>query len=116
MRFARAVAALLLTAFADVASAQGAPHGPEGYRNNYPHPGRESFWAWQWERIRERLPKAPPEGWNLPAVKTNPASLRSPETNPSVTWVGHATMLVRLGAQNLLFDPDFPERASPVHF
>src|SRR5205823_8565517 len=116
MRFAYAAAALRLTAFAGVASGQGAPHGPEGYRNNYPHPGRESFWAWQWERIREWLPKAPPVGWKLPAVKTNPAALRLPETNPSVTWVGHATMLVRLGGQNILYDTVFAERASPVNF
>jgi N-acyl-phosphatidylethanolamine-hydrolysing phospholipase D len=33
-----------------------------------------------------------------------------------VTWIGHATMLVRLAGQNLLFDPNFADRASPVGF
>ena len=110
-----AVAVTLLASFG-AAFAQGAPHGPDGYRNNYPHGGRESFWAWQWERLREGLPKPPPGGWNLPAVKTDPATLSSPDTNPSVTWIGHATMLVRLAGKNILFDPIFAERASPLAF
>jgi L-ascorbate metabolism protein UlaG (beta-lactamase superfamily) len=33
-----------------------------------------------------------------------------------VTWIGHATILVRLGGTNVLFDPVFSERASPVSF
>ena len=110
-----AVAVMLLASFG-AAFSQGAPHGPDGYRNNYPHGGRESFWAWQWERLREGLPKPPPGGWNLPAVKTDPATLSSPDTNPSVTWIGHATMLVRLAGKNILFDPIFAERASPLAF
>ena len=116
MGHTRAAVALVLAGFAGLVSGQGAPHGPDGYRNNYPHGGRESFWAWQWERMRDGLPKAPSEGWNLPAVKTDPATLRSPETNPSVTWIGHATMFVRLAGKNILFDPIFAGRASPFAF
>ena len=112
----RTSAALILAAIAGAAFAQGAPHGPDGYRNNYPHAGRESFWAWQWERMRDGLPKPPPGGWNLPAVKTDPAALASPDVNPSVTWIGHATMFVRLAGKNILFDPVFAERASPFAF
>ena len=115
LTLARAVA-LFAVSVAGLAAAQPAPQGPDGYRNNYPHGGRESFWAWQWERLREGLPKPPPGGWNLPAVKTDPATLSSPDTNPSVTWIGHATMLVRLAGRNILFDPIFSERASPVGF
>ncbi len=116
MRFLHACATVVLAAVTTVASAQSAPAGPDGFRNNYPHGGRESFWAWQWERLRDGLPKPPPGGWNLPAVKTDAAALRSPTTNPSVTWVGHATMLVRIAGRNVLFDPIFSERASPVAF
>ena len=66
--------------------------------------------------MRDGLPQPPPGGWNLPAVRTDPVALKSPEANPSVTWVGHATMLVRLAGRNILFDPIFSERASPVAF
>ena len=111
------VCALLLALASGVATAQGAPHGRDGYRNNYPHADKESFWAWKLEQWRNDLPpKAPPGGWNIPYVKMDPATLNAPEANPSVTWVGHATMLVRLAGKNILFDPVFSERASPFTF
>ena len=34
--------------------------------------------------------------------------------NPSVTWIGHATFLVRMDGVTFLTDPIFSERASPV--
>jgi len=40
----------------------------------------------------------------------------SPALNPSVTWIGHATVLVRVGGLNVLTDPQFSARASPVSF
>lgn len=36
--------------------------------------------------------------------------------NPSLTWIGHATMLVRMDAASFLTDPVFSERASPLPF
>ena len=36
--------------------------------------------------------------------------------NPSVTWIGHSTMLVRMDGVTFLTDPIFSERASPVAF
>ena len=36
--------------------------------------------------------------------------------NPAVTWIGHATVLLRLGGATVLTDPIFSERASPVGF
>src|SRR5262249_32269151 len=36
--------------------------------------------------------------------------------NPSVTWIGHATLLVRMDGVTSLTDPIFSERASPVGF
>ena len=35
---------------------------------------------------------------------------------PAVTWVGHATMLVQADGLNILTDPVFSNRASPVQF
>jgi len=34
--------------------------------------------------------------------------------NPSITWVGHATVLVQINGVNILTDPQWSERASPV--
>ncbi|MDX2169472.1 MAG: MBL fold metallo-hydrolase [Deltaproteobacteria bacterium] len=36
--------------------------------------------------------------------------------NPSVTWIGHSTFLVRMDGVSFLTDPIFSERASPVSF
>ncbi len=49
-------------------------------------------------------------------MKTDPESLRAPAGNPSMTWIGHATVLLRLAGRTVLFDPIFSERASPVAF
>lgn len=111
-----ALSAAVLAAALGPAQAQPAPRGPDGYRNNYPHADKGSLLAWQWERLRNGVPKAPPGGWAIPAQKTDPALLRAADTNPSVTWIGHASMLVRLAGKNMLFDPVFSPRASPLGF
>lgn len=36
--------------------------------------------------------------------------------NPSITWIGHATFLVRMDGVTFLTDPIFSDRASPVSF
>ena len=82
MRLLLSCAAVLLAAGASLASAQPAPRGPDGFANNYPHPEKESFWSWQWERMRDGLPKPPPGGWNRPAVRTDPVALGAAEANP----------------------------------
>jgi N-acyl-phosphatidylethanolamine-hydrolysing phospholipase D len=40
----------------------------------------------------------------------------NPSLAPSVTWIGHATFLVRMDGVTFLTDPMFSERASPVSF
>lgn len=46
-------------------------------------------------------------------VAFDPAALQH---NPSVTWIGHSTFLVRMDGVTFLTDPIFSERASPVGF
>ena len=122
-RYLRSSIAATLVAFLGAAGslpamvkAEGALGSGEGFQNNYPHAPKASFWAWQWERLLNGLPKPPAEGWKLPAVKTDPALLRSASANPSATWIGHATVLLRIAGMNVLFDPNFSQRASPVSF
>src|SRR5690349_21371428 len=46
-----------------------------------------------------------------PVVPYDPAALAE---NPSVTWIGHATFLVRMDGVTFLTDPMFSKRASPL--
>jgi N-acyl-phosphatidylethanolamine-hydrolysing phospholipase D len=41
---------------------------------------------------------------------------RAPDMLPAVTWIGHATALVQASGLNVLTDPIFSQRASPLRF
>jgi N-acyl-phosphatidylethanolamine-hydrolysing phospholipase D len=50
----------------------------------------------------------------VPREANDGAALRANGADPTVTWIGHATMLVQLQGTNLLTDPHWGARASPV--
>jgi N-acyl-phosphatidylethanolamine-hydrolysing phospholipase D len=69
----------------------------------------------------ERMLRKTIEGWpargETPKVLRNDgAELRANGTTPTITWIGHATLLVQLAGVNVLTDPIWGERASPVSF
>jgi L-ascorbate metabolism protein UlaG (beta-lactamase superfamily) len=98
-------------------SAAAAVQADDGtFRNNYPHAGKESFWAWKWEQVRNGVPEPPPGGWQIPHMRTDAAALRANTSQPTATWIGHAAFLLQLAGMNILVDPHFSERASPVQF
>jgi L-ascorbate metabolism protein UlaG (beta-lactamase superfamily) len=90
-------------------------HTIDGFQNNYPHGPNESFWAWKWDQLRNGVPEVPPGGWKIPSMKTDSQLLRH-SAGPSATWIGHASVLFQLAGMNVLVDPQFSERASPVAF
>ena len=93
-------------------------HTPEGFRNNYIDrlTNEGGFWKWQWERLRAGVPPPPANGYAFPRVTPDAAWLRSNRGEPAATWIGHATVLLQMGGLNILTDPHFSERASPVSF
>ncbi len=87
----------------------------EGFRNNYlAEPIGAGFLKWQWERWRDGLPKPPANGYAFPFERPDIAWLQQNRSQPSATWIGHATVLLQVGGLNILTDPIFSERASPV--
>jgi len=80
------------------------------FRNNYPHAEKGGFWRWKWHQLRDGVPRNPPEGYRFDTAQPDLVA------NPSVTWVGHATVLLRIGGLSILTDPHFSDRASPVAF
>jgi len=83
------------------------------FRNTYAHsnPSLRDFARWLLTR------KLPAERALPQRIAVNdPASLRANRTEPQITWVGHSTFLIQLEGRNLLTDPIFTDRASPVYF
>jgi len=102
-----------------------AHHRPDGFVNRYGPAGGKplaEFLRWQRDRLRDGLPQAPSEsvaGYaGFPVVRPDLALLHANRRGDriTVTWIGHATLFVQIGGRNLLFDPVFSERASPVSF
>ncbi len=97
-------------------------HADQGFQNNYLSFEPKSVWTlmqWQLGALRDGLPKPPQQP--TPTVAPDLAFIHAnakagAAMQPAVTWVGHATTLVQLGGINVLTDPIFSERASPVSF
>ena len=97
-------------------------HRADGFQNNYIEFERKSLMdllSWRWQSARQGLPRAPARP--IPTVRPDLAFLRSNAAagsamQPAVTWIGHATVLAQLGGINLLTDPIFSERASPMQW
>src|SRR3954470_6907761 len=93
-----------------------APRTAHGFRNTYPHPEKAGFWKWKWEQWREGLPHKPAGGYHFETARPDLAFLRANRRETSVTWIGHSTVLLQTAGVNVLTDPQFSERASPVQF
>lgn len=92
---------------APAAAARPAHHTAEGFRNRDGSTIDKSQWeVWRWQLSRQDPPRPQPP---LPVVAPD---LQAPE--PNITWIGHSTVLARLGGLAVLTDPQFSERASPV--
>src|SRR5215475_12779392 len=107
-------------------SAEPAPGGPShpavpawhlahGFRNlspTYDYPMGERVKR----LLRGSLLGYPARG-PIPALVSNDgAALRANGTHPTLTWIGHATFLLQLDGVNILTDPHWGERASPLRF
>ena len=94
-------------------------HTPTGFKNNYldkvDHPFGELL-KWQWEAFRDGLPKPPAVPTPTVVAELSRIQAHSVQTAPQITWIGHASMLVQASGLNVLTDPVFSDRASPVQF
>jgi len=92
-------------------------HTAHGYRNPWPDAeprGLRDVLRWAWQRRRQTRAPNPPPG-SFPIAYPTFAT-RGSEGMLSATWIGHATVLLQLGRINVLTDPMWSERASPVSF
>ena len=104
-----------------------AHHTPGGFRNTHlasVSRGFTDLLRWRWNALREDLPPPPLQPTPVrapdlallqgygPAWQQQGPGGQAPA--PTVTWIGHATALVQAGGLQVLTDPVFSERASPV--
>lgn len=96
-------------------------HTPHGFRNNYVLTVTKSLGEvlrWQFQRLRAGLPPKPTvatpcERPDLDFIHANSVAATM---IPAVTWIGHASALMQADGLNVLTDPIFSRRASPVGF
>ncbi|MEA2766783.1 MAG: hypothetical protein QOK07_3187 [Gemmatimonadaceae bacterium] len=97
-----------------------AHHRPGGgFRNPWPGAqmhGLLDFLKWSLIERRRNPPRPDPD----PTVFTRAApSYVVPRAAPdlfTITWIGHTSFLIQIGGLNVLTDPIWSERASPVRF
>ena len=84
----------------------------DGFRNNYvgERSGFGDVLKWQWQRFWhvEVTPIA------FPLAANDPEYLRHNRTEPTLTWIGHASFLLQFDGLNILTDPHMSQRASPL--
>ena len=118
-RAAALVPLLCLVACASAASdpVPGQPlhHVQGGFRNLDPAFSRPSGWA-RWTFIIRRGWQSitAPRHFDAPRVANDGAALRAPSPPPSITWIGHATLLVQVDGLSVLTDPQWNDRAGPT--
>lgn len=92
------------------------------HQNNYVEfqpKGLATLMRWKLEALRQGLPRPP-----LTPTPTVSPDLDFLRTNaragsamvPAITWIGHGTVLAQMGGLNVLTDPIFSERASPLSY
>ena len=92
------------------------------FQDNYVEfepPGPGAILKWRIDAFRDGLPKdaltpTPRIAPDLAFLRAN--AVAGPAMEPAVTWIGHASTLVQSGGVNVLTDPIFSERASPLAF
>ena len=102
------------------APAAPAHHRPGGgFRNPWTDGERHGFgrflkWVLVDRLTTRRLPDPPASAF--PRMTPDFASPRAPRDRLTLTWVGHSTFLLQVGGWNILTDPVWGSRASPVRF
>ncbi len=92
-----------------------AHHVEGGFKNPNPDFSRPDGWTrWTFFATRVWGSFVSPRHFAAPRVANDGRALRGGSPEPTVTWVGHATLLIQLEGLNILTDPHWGERASPL--
>ncbi|MCF7797984.1 MAG: MBL fold metallo-hydrolase [Lentisphaeria bacterium] len=96
-------------------------HSPDGgfvnpYATHESEPGFRKLMKWFWEREKPN-PSDSIISRVVPRVSPDYQTLHLPNSGDiQVTWLGHSTFLVQMEGMNILTDPIFSDRCSPVQW
>jgi N-acyl-phosphatidylethanolamine-hydrolysing phospholipase D len=88
--------------------------GPDGFVNpdgSRIEPPLGDVMRFNWKMFRLKRTPVPPD---MRPMAPDIGYLQKNRTENTVTWIGHSTVLLQLGALNVLTDPVFSKRASPL--
>ncbi len=95
-----------------------AHHVEGGFSNPYlPPDHKPGVGRYLWMRLTDDIPYSDWEGkgYLVPQVSLSVDSLKSPDPDViQVSWLGHSTFLIQSMGLNIITDPVFSERCSPV--
>src|SRR5690348_6995697 len=90
----------------------GTFHNP--WPDSEPHAFRDLL-KWTRERRAQQRSPTPPRG-SFPTAMPAISHPRAGKSDFTATWIGHSTVLLQLGAINVITDPVFSQRASPFQW
>lgn len=96
--------------------ASAAHRGPDGrFQNPWPNAApHDAGDLLRWRRERAGTRRPDPDRSSFPRATPGFALPRAPANAIVATWIGHSTVLVQIGGRNVLTDPMWSDRASPV--
>ena len=84
------------------------------FKNNYlPFNKKTSKDFWKWRKERKEINIEP---ISFPLAKNDLNFLQTNRTENTLTFIGHASFLIQINGLNILTDPHFTKRASPLSF
>jgi N-acyl-phosphatidylethanolamine-hydrolysing phospholipase D len=95
-------------------------HTDSGFQNLDPEvraKGLGDVLKWQFSRMfQSDLPSLNPSDYQFEIRENDGSDLIANNKNISLTWIGHASVLIQAEGKNILTDPIWSERCSPVSF
>jgi N-acyl-phosphatidylethanolamine-hydrolysing phospholipase D len=94
-------------------------HTKNGFQNadtSIQSKGLGAVLSWKLGNLFKKLPSTEAKDYPIETLPNDGSAVRANLTKLSFTWIGHATVLLQIDGKNILTDPIWSERCSPISF